>query len=235
MDVETWQGMNKLIKYASITINSLKKRGLKQTLLYLVGEYWFDIRFHVNTRANYLNGDCTIIGPHLRNAAPHYGTNWFLLKGLFGRLIHIGLIDPASAHMIDFGCGAGRALMAAQYVGIAKVTGVEFSKRLCLRAEENLRKFAQRNLSKPDLVWEVVHADACWYRIPQDATLFFLYSPFGSPVIDIVAQHILDFAHSVSHLVTVIYVNPVHASIFSQLGYVKRQESSEEFSIYVCR
>lgn len=234
MDIENWQEMNKFINYISVIINSLKKRGLNQTFLFLIGEYWFDIRFQVNTRPNYHNGDTTIVGTHLPNAAPHYGTNWFILKGVFGELILKGLIHPASAHMVDFGCGAGRALMAAQYFGITKVTGVDFSKLLCLRAERNLQKFTPRKTSKPDPVWEVVHTDACLFTIPQDATLFFLYNPFGSPVIDIVAQHILEFAHSAKRSVTVIYVNPVHARVFEQLGCVKLHESSDEVAIYVC-
>lgn len=234
MDLENWQAMNRFIDYVSVAINSLKKRGLKKTFLFLIGEYWFDIRFQVNTRPNYLNGDRSIIGTHLLNAAPHYGTNWFVLKGVFGELIRKELIDPPSTHMVDFGCGAGRALMAAHHFGIAKVTGVEFSKMLCLRAEKNLWKFTQRNMNKPDLGWKVLHADACSFAIPQDATLFFLYNPFGSPVIDIVAQHILEFARSAKHTVTVIYVNPIHAPVFEQLGYVKLQESSEEVAIYAC-
>lgn len=232
MDLANRQEMNKFSSYIAIVINSLKKRGLRQTLLFLIGEYWFDIRFQVNTRPHLLNKDSSIVGAHLPNAAPHYGTNWFVLKWVFRELIRKGLIDPASAHMVDFGCGAGRAMMAAQYFGIAKVTGVEFSEMLCLRAEENLGKFVRRNRKKPAPIWEVVHADACTYSIPQDVTLFFMYNPFGSPVIDIVAQHILEFAHSSKHLVTVIYVNPVYATVFEQLGYVKIQESNEEVVIY---
>ena len=234
MDLENWQEMNKFISYASVAINSIKKRGLKQTFLFLIGEYWFDIRFQVNTRPHLLYGDNSIVGIHLPNAAPHYGTNWFVLKGVFQDLIRKGFINPSSPHMIDFGCGAGRALMAAHHFGIAKVTGVEFSKMLCLRAEENLRKFTHRNMKKPDVGWEVVHADACLFAIPQDATLFFLYNPFGNPVIDIVAQHILEYARSAKRSVTVIYVNPVHAPVFEQLGYVKLQGSSEEVAIYAC-
>jgi len=226
--------MNKLTNYISVTINSFKKRGLKQTFLFIVGEYWFDIRFQVSTRPHLLNGDSSIVGSHLSNAAPHYGTNWFVLKSVFQDLIRKDLINPAATHLIDFGCGAGRALMAAQYFGIVKVTGVEFSKMLCLRAEENIRKFTRRNMKKPDLGWEVVHADACLFSIPHDATLFFLYNPFGSPVIEIVAENILEFARSAKHSVTVIYVNPVHASFFEQLGYMKLQESSEEVAIYAC-
>lgn len=224
--------MNKLINYISLTISSLRKRGIKQTFLFLVGEYWFDLRFQVSTRPHLLHGDNSIVGVHLQNAAPHYGTNWFVLKGLFQELIRRGLINPATTHMIDMGCGAGRALMAAQYFGIAKVTGVEFSKMLCLRAEENLRKFTQRNKGRHDVFWEVVHADASLFEIPQDATLFFLYNPFGSPVIDVVAQHILEFAHSAKRSVTVIYVNPIHASVFEHLDYVKLQVSSEEVAVY---
>jgi SAM-dependent methyltransferase len=226
--------MNKIINYASIITSSLRKRGLKATFRFLIGEYWFDIRHQVNTRPYLLDSDKGIAGSHLAAASPHYGTNWFLLSGVFGQLIKRGLINPAATHMVDFGCGAGRALMAARYFGIAKVTGVEFSKKLCLRAEANLRKFNSRNRMNPDEGWGVVHADACLFSIPQDATLFFLYNPFGSPVIEIVAENILEFARTEKHTVTLIYVNPLYAPVFEQLGYVKLQGSSEEVAIYAC-
>ena len=226
--------MNKFISHSSVAINSLRKRGLKKTFLYIIGEYWFDFRFQVNTRPHLLSGDDSLVGSHLSNAAPHYGTNWFLLKSMFQDLIRNNIVNPPNTHMVDFGCGAGRALMAAQLFGIAKVTGVEFSKILCLLAEENFRKFAKKNMKNTALQWEVVHADACIFKIPQDASLFFLYNPFGRPVIDFVAQNILEFSRSEKRSITVIYVNPIHAIVFDRLGYLKLQESSEEVAIYAC-
>lgn len=208
---------------------------MKQTFLYIFGEYWFDLKFKVNTRPHFLKGDSSIVGFHLASAAPHYGTNWLVLKRIFTSLIGKGTIDPAHAHMIDFGCGAGRALIAAQHFCIAKVTGVEFSGLLCSRAEENLRKYAKRNSKGSVLTWNIAHADACSFVIPNDATMFFLYNPFGHPVIDIVAQHILEFARSAKKAMLVIYVNPVHADTFEQMGYLKLDESNEEVAIYICK
>ncbi len=227
--------MNKIISYASVIISSLRKRGLKETFRFIIGEYWFDIRYQVNTRPHLLDGDNGIIGSHLSTASPHYGTNWFLLSRVFRDLIQRGLINPPSTHMVDFGCGAGRAMMIAYCHGIAKVTGVEFSKTLCLRAEENLRKFSKRNATGSGFIWRVAHEDACSFVIPQDAALFFLYNPFGNPVIDIVAQRILDHARSIMKPVIVIYVNPVHDAVFRQLGYLKLAESDKEVAIYASR
>lgn len=224
--------MNKLVNYILIAIRSIKKRGIVQTFIFIVGEYWFDVRFHVNTRPYFLNADNSIVGLHLSNAAPHYGTNWFILKNVFQKLIHKNIVNPPFTHMIDFGCGAGRAMMAAQLFCIAKVTGVEFCRTLCQRAEENLLKFTSGNSKELGSNWKVVHADACSYSIPHDATLFFLYNPFGRPVIDIVAQSILDHSLSERCSITVIYVNPIHATVFDQLGYLKLQDSSEEVAIY---
>ncbi len=223
--------MNKIPKYASVIFNSFRKRGVLETFYFIVGEYWFDIRFFVNTRPCLLNENHGIIGANLSNAAPHYGSNWFVLRRVFGTLIGRGVVSPSGTHMVDFGCGAGRAMMAALYFGVAKVTGVDFSKTLCLRAEENLQKFT-RQKTKRDVVWAVVHADACSFVIPHDASLFFLYNPFGRPVIDIVARNIMEHGCTIKRSLTVIYVNPVHAIVFEQLGYVTLEGSSEEAAIY---
>jgi SAM-dependent methyltransferase len=201
---------------------------------FIIGEYWFDIKFHVNTHPSMLSSDDCIIGPHLPNAAPHFGSNWFILKKLFSELIRQELINPASTHMVDFGCGAGRALMAALYFSIAKVTGVEFSRRLCRVAEENCRKFATQNVKNRDCKWEIIYDDACVFPIPRDANLAFFYNPFNGPVIDIIARKILEHAYSANVPVIIVYVNPIHDIIFKNLGYRKLHELSNEAAIYTC-
>lgn len=226
--------MNKIISHIQVVFSSIKKRGLKQTLLFLAGEYWLDIRFHVNTRPHLLSRDSSIIGSHIANANPHYGSNWFLLKSVFHDLIRKNIVIPLNSHLLDFGCGAGRVLIAAKLFGIKKVTGVEFSNNLCRRAEENLRKIAIREFLNFDSGWEVIHADACSYIIPDDVTLIFLYNPFDASIINIVAQRILKFVNSVNHTVTIIYVNPVHDSIFEQLGFKKLGNSTNEVALYAC-
>lgn len=224
--------MNKLINHALVVINSFRKRGVIKTCYFLLGEYWFDLKFLLNTRPCLLNEEHGIIGGNLSNASPHYGSNWFVLKRVFATLIDSGRVSPSGTHMVDFGCGAGRALMSALHFGVEKVTGVDFSKTLCLRAEQNLRKFTREKMKKADVVWAVVHADACSFVIPPDASLFFLYNPFGRPVIDIVARNIVQHGRASNRSLTVIYVHPVHAVVFEQLGYVKLQGSSEEAAIY---
>jgi SAM-dependent methyltransferase len=224
--------MKSLLQNLSITLNSFKKRGLNKTFLLLVGEYWFDRRFRVNTSANSLADDTSIVGSNLPTAAPHYGTNWFILKSVFRELVRKGYIVPASTHLVDFGCGAGRALMAALLFGVGRVSGVEFSQTLCRRAEENLASFTKREKLGPDFSWEVVHADASTYPIPPSATLFFLYNPFGPPVIEIVARHILEHARATQQPVKVVYVNALHGSVFDQLGFRKLTESNQEVTYY---
>ena len=84
----------------------------------------------------------------------------------------------------------------------------------------------------PDVYWNVIHNDASQFDIPNDATLFFLYNPFGPPVIDVVAQQILEFANSVERSVIVIYVNPMHSNVFEQQGFTRMLESNREVAIF---
>lgn len=116
---------------------------------------------------------------------------------------------------------------------MTRVTGVEFSQSLCQKAEQNLTAFVLRASSGADLSWAVIHDDASTFRIPRDATLFFLYNPFSPPVLDTVAQHIHSHAATAAGPVLVIYVNPVHGFAFEQLGFSRLPESNAEVCYYV--
>lgn len=218
-------------KHGSIVLNSLKKRGVGKTILSVAGEYWFDLRFRVNTSAYLLDADFSLAGPHRAAAAPHYGTNWFILKKVFRNLARGKSRPLVGEHLVDFGCGSGRALMTALHFGVGRVTGVEFSQVLCARATVNLSRFAGRD-HRFESAWSVVHADASCWAIPAGTSLFFLYNPFGPPVIEAVADNILQHARASGSGVTVVYVNPVHAAVFAQRGFRQGANSNAEVHFY---
>jgi len=75
---------------------------------------------------------------------------------------------------VDLGCGKGRVLTAASFLGFSRVVGVEIDAELCVAAERN--RGSRR--------YEVVCADACKYVAPADTSVLFLGNPFVGSVLE---------------------------------------------------
>ena len=64
-------------------------------------------------------------------------------------------------HLLDMGCGKGRALCVAAHKGFKQVTGIDFSKELCDKAKENLIHTKQKI---PALHYKVINNDAFYFE-----------------------------------------------------------------------
>lgn len=109
---------------------------------------------------------------------------------------------------VDFGSGKGRVLMLAARFPFKTITGVEFSPELHAVASDNIKdaKLEGRVTS--------VLGDAAAYEIPAGPCVFYLYNPFGEPVIRSVRDNILaSFARSPRPMF-IIYYNPKYANTF---------------------
>jgi len=90
--------------------------------------------------------------------------------GFFNAMRHV----VARGGFVDYGCGLGRAVVAAAALPFARIIGVEHSPQLARRARENVtaaRRITCRNI-------EVVCANALDWRVPDDLTVFHFYNPF---------------------------------------------------------
>jgi SAM-dependent methyltransferase len=83
---------------------------------------------------------------------------------------------------LDYGCGMGRALIAACREGFQKVIGVERSPTLCTMARRNVRQFPA----------EVVEGDAALYPVPDNVSVFFFFNPFRGGTLAAVLDRIGD-------------------------------------------
>jgi len=89
-------------------------------------------------------------------------------------------------HFIDIGCGRGRALCVAAHHGFTEVTGIDFSKALCMDAGKNLELTKEKI---PALSGEVINNDAFYFEIPDDADCIFLFNPFDEVIMSGVAAN----------------------------------------------
>ena len=98
------------------------------------------------------------------------------------------LYNLGNTHFLDIGCGKGRALCVAAYHGFNKVTGIDFSKGLCLEAEKNL---TQTKLQIPKLHYKIYTNDAFYFEIPTDVDCIFLFNPFDEIIMSGVVENII--------------------------------------------
>ena len=127
-------------------------------------------------------------------------------------------------HFLDIGCGKGRALCIAAHHGFAKVTGIDFSKKLCTAAEMNLSK---TQLQVPSLQYEIINNDAFYFEIPADVDCIFLFNPFDEVIMSGVVNNIVESLANAPRKLLVVYANPLHKELFEEEGFEEIYYSKE--------
>ncbi len=119
-------------------------------------------------------------------------------------------------HLLDIGCGKGRAICVAAAKGCKKVSGIDFSKDLCMDALQNLTIIQQK---KPLLLAKIINNDAYTYAIPNDVDCIFLFNPFDDYLMKGVVRNILQSLAAHPRKITIIYANPLNKSRFIDAGF----------------
>jgi len=119
-------------------------------------------------------------------------------------------------HLLDIGCGKGRALCVAAHHGFKKVTGLDFARDLCEAANENLVITKQKI---PALEYKVINNDAFYFEIPDDVDCIFFFNPFDEIIMSAVVNNIFASLKNNPRNITIIYVNPLHKELFLKAGY----------------
>jgi SAM-dependent methyltransferase len=119
-------------------------------------------------------------------------------------------------HLLDIGCGKGRAICVAATKGCKKVSGIDFSKDLCMDALHNLTLVQQK---QPALLAKIINADAYTYAIPTDVDCIFLFNPFDDYLMEGVVKNIQRSLVSSPRIITIIYANPLSKSLFVDAGF----------------
>jgi len=106
-----------------------------------------------------------------------------------------------SSHVVDFGCGAGRVLIAANSLGAASATGVELDRTLVNRARANLDLIDAGNPR-----FQVIEMNALAFEVPDDATHAVFVRPFfGDTLRSVISALSLSKAASRSHFSVVSF------------------------------
>ena len=151
-------------------------------------------------------------GIDISHATIYMPVSYTLLEEAFKKLNS----NNPQTHLLDIGCGKGRALCVAAHQGFKKVTGLDFAKNLCEDAKENLNITRQKI---PELEYKVINNDAFYFEIPDDVDCIFLFNPFDEIIMSAVVNNIFSSLQNNPRKITIIYVNPLHKELFLKAGY----------------
>lgn len=133
-----------------------------------LGDPWFNVATHgVVPVARVAPGQ-----DDLRDSMPiGYEAVFAALRGL--------PVRRGECAFLDYGCGKGRACVAAAALGFRRVTGLELSEALAAEARANLARMRWRRTRTA----EIIVGDARAYEVPDDVGVIYFFHPFVGEVL----------------------------------------------------
>lgn len=201
-------------------INSIRKRGLIPTVLVVIYELIFLVKYPIEMTRAIDIGNLKVKGEHKKYGENYQGVNYYFFKKIFSKISW----DFRRSVFIDFGSGKGKALLMAHELGFEKLIGVEFAQILVEQS--------RRNLARLKVEAKIIYEDATSFPIPDDANVFFFFNPFESYVMDKVLENIINSLSKNDRKVLIIYFNPklsrlVKTKKFKMLCEIKNQNKIE--------
>jgi SAM-dependent methyltransferase len=133
------------------------------------------------------------------------GATWSSEYGYLSILFERVKINDSDV-LVDVGCGQGRVLNYWLSLGLPnRLIGIELDPRVAEQARRRLRKYS--NVT-------VVTGDALEH-VPEDGTIFYLYSPFNRQVMERFQSRILEVTAERDN-VSIIYFNCVALDAFAR-------------------
>jgi SAM-dependent methyltransferase len=117
----------------------------------------------------------------------------------------IGVV-PDQDVFLDYGCGKGRAVVAAATRPFRRVLGVELSPDLASIATDNIRR-AEKYFQSPDV--QIIVENAMEYVVPLDVNVIFMFNPFSDYVMAAVLQKISDSLAAAPRTIRICYMHPL--------------------------
>lgn len=205
-------------------VGTLRKGAVvRDILLQTVWEYreGFDRRHGTDTARMVSTSDLQASGGNVAQAIWYWPTSAQTLPRMLRRLA----IDFAEFVFIDYGSGKGRALVLASEFPFKRIVGVEFSPTLVETARENLRIY--RSPTQACRSFELHCMDAVEYPPPAEPCVFYLFHPFGAPVLARVLQVIEASLRARPRAAYLLYLCPEHHELMEASGFLEPIAAAE--------
>ncbi len=205
---------------------AVKKAGVVAAM---IGDHWFDYKYGTDT--------IEIIELHeldIPSENKPFGMRYEVTKARPFRKLLKALNLPKNGTFVDLGSGKGRVVMLAAEYGFHRIVGVEFSHQLCEIARSNLAFFREKQPLEIDI--EIIEGDVVDYEIQRDQTVFFMFNPFYTEVMEMVMGKIAQSVASFPRKVCLIYQYPECRPAIDDEGLFQQTARHEwggcEFIVY---
>jgi SAM-dependent methyltransferase len=191
------------------TVNFLRTHGIGATLRKIrahVNNALFDRRYGVQSDQWVAQADLKVVGNN-----QDFGGPCQPIKPLAFEAFMDQFRIPSEGSFVDFGSGAGRALMMAALSGFRRLVGVEFATDVCAVAEQNLETFRRR--TDKEFEFRILNLDASDYQVDDDDRVFFFYNPFDRPVLEPVLANIRRSYEAKPRPIHLVYGSPWHRNV----------------------
>ena len=188
---------------------SIRDRGIRKSIIGAYSyfyDYMYDLKYGIDTHS-WVDLDELDVNENQREHAVLYqATRVVPLKRLFK-----DLNLPKNHVFIDIGSGKGRVLLIAADYGFKKIKGIEFSKSLCAKAENNILRFRKKKKVATEIA--IINIDAKDYQFEDDESVFFLFNPFDDIILKEVLDNIYISLKRHKRQIWMIYANAVHKNL----------------------
>ncbi len=183
--------------------------GTADFMVTLCEEVLFDVRYGTNTFGNVKLDMLDIISDNKGRGVDYEPTRIRPFKKML-KVVEF----PKEAVFVDFGCGKGRALLAACDHGFRRVVGVEFSAELCEVARSNLDLYLRKRGIEAET--SIVLSDVVDYVVGDDENVFYMFNPFNEDVLEGVMKNICESLERNPREVRIIYHNPINRHVIER-------------------
>ncbi|MBL7936759.1 MAG: class I SAM-dependent methyltransferase [Bacteroidia bacterium] len=219
----------KFFQYIYYFIRSLYYRGLVNTFKLLSYEGKYEKQLEINTHSIVNLDKLTLAGENSDQNHHYQGASYYILFSIFEKIP----LKVRHFPFIDYGCGKGRAIFVAEQCGFTKLVGVDIAKELIDDANQNKAIYKKKN---PESRIDFLFEDATKYKIPDNASVFYFFNPFGEEVMQKVIENIKMSVKSNPRKIYCIYLNPKYKAVFEKNGfevfYIKKNKRYLEGIIY---
>jgi SAM-dependent methyltransferase len=186
----------------------LASQKIRRRLLYLknygIWDWFFDKWNGLETAA--------VIPRDLNLDRPAIATDYLPVRPrILLRALSSLTIDYAKYVFIDVGSGKGRGVFFASRFPFHKLIGVEISKELHEKAQENASVWHVDTPRRVHFVW----TDVGDFEFPDQPLVLFLFHPFGPDMMRVMLDRIRRSGEKCPREVIMIYVNPEYESVIN--------------------
>lgn len=139
-------------------------------------------------------------------------------------------VETRESVFLDYGCGNGRALVAAASIGYRRIIGIEVT-RLVDLARINVGRMRYRKTLAIDLK----QCDATGFAVPSDVNIIYFYNPFRGATLEAVLKNIHNSYLNAKRKIFIVYFNNGHfEKVVSTYPWLTKRSQEEVYCKTSC-